>query len=184
MTVDSRPIGQGPASRISSTRPFSSSATSAAVVGLTAPARLALGAAIGTPAASISARETGWAGARSATVSSPALTRNARGEGSRRFSTSVSAPGQNACTNSAASGLKVTSSSASARSCTWTRRARSRRGRRPSRSERRRGGRRVTGARLRRCRRHRPLRCASREAVSRASVKFMAFFLLRLIQPN
>ena len=74
-TVDSTPTWHGPPSRISGTRPSMSSKTSGAVVGLGRPERLALGAAMGTPAASISARATGCEGMRTATVASPAVTR-------------------------------------------------------------------------------------------------------------
>ncbi len=65
--VDSRPMSVGPPSRIRSTRPSRSSFTCAAVVGLGREKRFALGAAIGTPAISISARATRCDGARSAT---------------------------------------------------------------------------------------------------------------------
>ena len=93
-TVDSRPTGHGPPSRISGTRSPSDSATCSARVGLTAPLRLAEGAAIGRPAARISACATGCAGARIATVSSPAVASSAIGESLARGSTSVSGPGQ------------------------------------------------------------------------------------------
>ena len=74
ITVDSRPTRQGPPSNISGMRPFMSSHTCFAVVGLGRPERLALGAATGRAAASISARASGWAGKRTATVESPAVT--------------------------------------------------------------------------------------------------------------
>ena len=73
-TVDSSPIGHGPPSRISGDfRRPNSAATCGAVVGLTRPERLAEGAAIGRPAARSSACATGCAGARTASVSRPAL---------------------------------------------------------------------------------------------------------------
>ena len=61
-TVDSSPIGAGPPSRIMATRSPKSASTCAAVVGLTWPERLALGAATGRPAARSSACATGCAG--------------------------------------------------------------------------------------------------------------------------
>ena len=93
-TVDSSPTSHGPPSRISFTRSPSDSATCSARVGLTAPLRLADGAAIGRPAARISACAIGWAGARIAAVSSPAVASRAIGEPFARGSTSVSGPGQ------------------------------------------------------------------------------------------
>ena len=72
--VDSRPTGQGPPSRMTSIRPPRSSNTWPAIVGLGRPLRLALGAATGTPAASISAWATASLGKRMATVSRPAVT--------------------------------------------------------------------------------------------------------------
>ena len=65
--------------------------------GSTRPERLALGAAIGSPASASSACATGCAGALSAMVSRPALTRSAMPQAGRFFSTSDSGPGQNAC---------------------------------------------------------------------------------------
>ena len=62
--VDSRPIAVGPASRMTATASPRSAATWAAVVGLTWPERLALGAASGRPKAASSAWATGWAGTR------------------------------------------------------------------------------------------------------------------------
>ena len=55
-------------------RPCRSWSTCSAVVVLGRPERLALGAARGRPAASISARATGCTGKRTATVFSPAVT--------------------------------------------------------------------------------------------------------------
>ena len=88
------PTGHGPPSRISATLSPSSAATCAAVVGLTRPERLADGAAIGRPAARSSVCATGCAGARSATVSSPALASSERPLSARRGSTRLSGPGQ------------------------------------------------------------------------------------------
>ena len=60
------------------------------------PERLALGAAMGSFAASSSARAIGCVGARSAIVSRPALTRSAIAQPACRGSTSDSGPGQKA----------------------------------------------------------------------------------------
>src|SRR5579875_3901042 len=60
--VDSTPTFVGPASSSRSIRPARSASTCSAVVGLVWVKRLALGAAIGTPAARMSARATGWSG--------------------------------------------------------------------------------------------------------------------------
>ena len=73
-------------------RPRMSSYTWAAVVGLGRPERLALGAAMGLRAASISALAAGWAGKRTATVSRPAVT--ASGTASDLGKISVIGPGQ------------------------------------------------------------------------------------------
>ena len=62
---------------------------------LTLPEGLALGAATGRPASRNRAAATGWAGTRSATVPSPALTSSDRGVSARRGNTKVRAPGQN-----------------------------------------------------------------------------------------
>ena len=59
------------------------------------PKRLALGAAMGTPAASISASATGWAGMRMPTLSRPAV--QASGTMSRLGSSRVSGPGMKRC---------------------------------------------------------------------------------------
>ena len=95
-TVDSSPIGVGPPSRIVATRAPRSASTCAAVVGLTWPERLALGAAIGRSADRRRAWATGCPGTRSAMVSSPAVVRSATGHSGALASTSVRAPGQNA----------------------------------------------------------------------------------------
>ena len=75
-------------------RPSRSSSTCAAVVGLGRPKELALGAAIGMPAAEISARATGCAGTRTPTSGRPAVTTS--GTSGPRGSSSVSGPGQKA----------------------------------------------------------------------------------------
>ena len=78
-----------------------------AVVGLVPPKRLALGAAIGTPAASIKASATGCAGMRMPTFSRPAV--HASGMMSRLGSSSVSGPGmKHAASFCAASGHALT----------------------------------------------------------------------------
>ena len=66
------------------------------------PAGVALGAAMGTPAAAISLRATGCSGSRTATVSSPALT--LAGTRSERGKIIVSGPGQNASASFSACG--------------------------------------------------------------------------------
>ena len=95
------PTGQAPPSRMSrsaSDSAANSSATWAAVVGLTRPKRLALGAATPlTPiaaAAVSSACATGWAGQRRPTESCPPAATAATP--SRRGRISVSGPGQKA----------------------------------------------------------------------------------------
>ena len=92
-TVDSTPMPQLPPSRIPATLPVISSATSCALVGLGLPDTLALGAAMGQPAARMRAAATGWDGIRTATVSSPAVTMS--GTSSDRGTTMVRGPGQN-----------------------------------------------------------------------------------------
>ena len=87
---------------MSGTRPSMSSKTSAAVVGLGRPERLALGAAMGTPAVSISALATGCEGMRTATVASPAVTRD--GTFSLLGKISVRGPGQKASIKARACG--------------------------------------------------------------------------------
>ena len=85
-----------------------SSSTCSAVVGLGRPLRLALGAAIGQPAARISLRASAFAGRRMPTVSSPALT--ASGMQSALGRISVIGPGQNASISfRAAAGIARTS---------------------------------------------------------------------------
>ena len=91
--VDSTPTTQGPPSTTPSILPSMSSMTSAALVQLGRPERLALGAATGTPASRRMAKVTGWLGQRTATVSSPAVV--ASGTSSLRFKMMVSGPGQN-----------------------------------------------------------------------------------------
>ena len=99
-TVDSRPCRAGPPSR--TRRPGKSAATCAARVGLGRPERFALGAAIGTPAASMRARATGWSGTRTATVGRPAVTTS--GTLLRFARTIVSGPGQKRAASARASG--------------------------------------------------------------------------------
>ena len=101
-TVDSSPIGAGPPSRMIATLAPRSASTCAAVVGLTWPERLALGAAIGRSAARSSAWATGCAGTRSAMVSRPAVARSATGQPACLAITRVRAPGQNAAASSPA----------------------------------------------------------------------------------
>ena len=107
--VLSMPTSHGPPSSTSSSAP-SSSCTCRAVVGLTRPKRLALGAATphtgGPPWASLSpgaaqassrAWATGWAGQRSPTLSCPPVA--ALATPGRRGRMSVSGPGQKASTS-------------------------------------------------------------------------------------
>ena len=91
--VDSTPTAHGPPSTMPSILPSISSAMWPAVVGLGRPEVLPLGAATGTPAASMMARVTGWSGQRTPTVSSPPVV--CRGTFSRRGRIMVSGPGQN-----------------------------------------------------------------------------------------
>ena len=98
-TVDSSPIGAGPPSRMIATLAPRSASTCAAVVGLTCPERLALGAAIGRSAARSSAWATGCAGTLSAMVSRPAVARSATGQPACLAITRVRAPGQSASAN-------------------------------------------------------------------------------------
>ena len=95
-------------------RPASSEKTCAPVVGLMRPKRFALGAASGRPKRSITARKTGCALIRTATVPSPAVTTS--GTTARRGSTSVSGPGQKRLVSMATSarlsaGISASSSS-------------------------------------------------------------------------
>ena len=101
-TVDSTPTSQAPPSRISGMRPSMSSNMWAAVVGLGRPERLPLGAAMGQPAARISARAIGWDGMRTATVFSPPVVR--RGTRADFGKISVSGPGQYAAISARAAG--------------------------------------------------------------------------------
>ena len=91
--VDSTPTAQGPPSTMAGILPFMSSSTSWALVQLGRPEVLALGAAMGTPAASMMAKVTGWSGQRTPTVSSPPVVRS--GTLSFRGRIMVRGPGQN-----------------------------------------------------------------------------------------
>ena len=117
-TVLSIPTELGPPSRMSSTRSPSDACTCWALVGLTWVNRLALGAAMGTPAARSRANATGWAGIRTATASSPAVATS--GTCAALGSTRVSGPGQKAAARrSAAGGQCRVSARAAATSGTW-----------------------------------------------------------------
>ena len=108
--VDSSPTSQAPPSTTAAIRPSSPASTCAGDVGLIRPDGLADGAATGPPNAASSARATGCAGTRTATVSSPAVTSGESPAPARSGSTSVSGPGQNASERrSAASGHATTS---------------------------------------------------------------------------
>ena len=117
-TVLSTPTSHAPPSRISGMRPSISSSMCAASVGLGRPERLPLGAAMGRPHASISARATGCEGMRMATLSSPAVT--TAGTISFLGRIIVSGPGQKAAASLRAISLMWHSGSisASAAMCT------------------------------------------------------------------
>ena len=117
--VDSSPSWLLPAARIRSTASPSSSATWIAVVALIRPERLALGAAMGLPAALSKARATGWAGMRMAMLSRPAVTSSEIGVSGRRFSTRVSGPGQKRVASSSARSSNTAWRSAWAMSGRW-----------------------------------------------------------------
>jgi hypothetical protein len=91
-TVDSMPTMAGPPSSTKSTASPNDWRTCSAVVGESPVNGLALGAAMGTPAARMSARASGWDGTRSPTVERPAVTIS--GIDGRFGRTSVSGPGQ------------------------------------------------------------------------------------------
>ncbi len=112
------PTAHGPPSSTTATAAPNCSRTWAAVVGLSAPKRLALGAANSRPQARSSASATAWFGTRTATVSSPAVTTS--GTTARRGSTRVSGPGQNAAARRRARALGTATSQAAAASATWT----------------------------------------------------------------
>ena len=95
-TVDSTPQAQGPPSRIRPIRSPRSASTCSARVGLTAPERLAEGAASGAPAAAISARAISEPGTRTASVSSPARASRLMRQSAATGATSVSGPGPEA----------------------------------------------------------------------------------------
>jgi hypothetical protein len=86
-------MGVGPPSRIRSIRPWRSSQTCLAMVGLGRPNLFAEGAAMGTALSSMSLLATGWLGMRTATVSNPPVV--TVGTLSVLGKTSVSGPGQN-----------------------------------------------------------------------------------------
>ena len=88
-------------------RPRRSASTCAALVGETWPERLADGATTGPPNAASSARATGCAGTRTATLSSPASARSATRNPAAFGSTSVSGPGQNAAASRSAVGVET-----------------------------------------------------------------------------
>ncbi len=116
--VDSTPMRHAPPSSTHATSvPPSSASTSAAVVGLTRPKRLADGAATGKAHRSSRARATGWSGTRSPTVSRPPVV--AGDSCGARRNTNVSGPGQNASArrraSSPTSSAQRSSSDASAR---------------------------------------------------------------------
>ena len=93
--MDSSPTRHGPPSSAAAAAaaPVSSCA-SARQVGLGRPERLAEGAATGLPNACSKARATGWAGTRTATLSSPPRARSQTPPSARARPTRVSGPGQ------------------------------------------------------------------------------------------
>ena len=78
------------------------------MVGETPPERFAEGAAMGRPTDCSKACATGCAGTRTASVSRPAPASNATGQVTRRGSTIVSGPGQNASASAMAAGSGLT----------------------------------------------------------------------------
>ena len=120
-TVDSTPTSHSPPSTIASTRPVKSSTQCRAQVGLGEPERFADGAASGTPARRMSSRATGWAGMRTATVSSPPdVSFGTRPDFGRM---TVIGPGQNCpASRSSAAGSSRTSgaTSSSEETCTMS----------------------------------------------------------------
>src|SRR5665213_252739 len=93
MMVDSTPTVQGPPSKIIFTLFPNDFRTCSAVVGLTCPKGLALGAAMGRPDSRISSNAMGWLGTRIATLGKEEVTMSGtRGDLGR---TIVRGPGQN-----------------------------------------------------------------------------------------
>ena len=104
-TVDSRPTGVAPPSRIMATRSPRSASTCAAVVGLTCPERLALGAAMGGSPPRSRAWATGCAGTRTRDGIEPRGRQLSEMRAGRFASTRVSGPGQNAAASCSAIGV-------------------------------------------------------------------------------
>jgi len=117
--VDSSPTRQGPPSSAALAKPPVSSKASANAVGLGRPERLAEGAATGRPKAASTAWASGWSGARTATVSSPARARSHTAAVSVIGATSVSGPGQNASASLTARGPSAAILSAASSPVTW-----------------------------------------------------------------
>ena len=112
----STPTGHGPLSTTAAIRPSSPAITCPAVVGDTAPDRLAEGAATGRPTARINASASACAGTRTANVSNPAPASSATGHVTRRGSTIVNGPGQNASASARAAAPASTCANAAAAS--------------------------------------------------------------------
>ena len=93
MIVDSTPTAHGPPSNMPSILPSMSSIMSLMHVGLGRPEVLPEGAAMGTSAAAMIARVTGWFGQRTPTVSRPPVVRS--GTMGLRGRIIVRGPGQN-----------------------------------------------------------------------------------------
>ena len=117
--VDSTPTGVCPPSTISGTRSPKPAATACAVVALTLPDGLALGAAIGRPKRAMMSAAMPR-GMRSAIVSRPAVTSGLIAASDLRGSTSVSGPGQKARASAWESSSNTAMRSAIAMSQTWT----------------------------------------------------------------
>ena len=112
-------MAQGPPSRADGRAAPVSSTASAKVVGLGRPERLAEGATSGPPNAASTACASGWAGARTATVSSPARARSQTAAASRTGSTRVSGPGQNARRQTLGAVVEAAMRAAPPTSATW-----------------------------------------------------------------
>src|SRR3989344_3587704 len=110
----------GPSSITIAIRPSSVASTWLALVGLTPPLALALGAASGAPLAASSACIARCPGTRSAIVSSPAVAMLATGQPAVRGTTKVSGPGQKRAASARSTLPNTPSFSAAERSGTCT----------------------------------------------------------------
>ena len=113
--VDSRPIDDGPPSSMCRILPPRPALTWRAVVGLTYPKGLALGAASGTPASRINFRNRGCAGIRTATLGNPAVA--SVGTAPVFGRTMVRGPGQNRFASLSARGIRQRHAAEVAQGC-------------------------------------------------------------------